>query len=239
MTQFNSNPQSSSVTENDHQFQHPVSPEFLAGEAVLYWANREQYRRTINVQKAEMSKIDAALGELLYRMKRKLCRLGRTGGWSTWLKQQKISRSTADRLVLEYAETHGLSDELSHRQGDPSDGHICVAAHRTSDRLDNMLKSPRSRMTFVKVLADLFGLKVEWQDDGARLSLPRQFDDDAPNTYLMPNTVEMQPDGSPRPVDYELRNEEGDYVFYGEVRNSAQTNALGEQHGNLSEELSR
>ena len=46
------------------------------------------------------------------------------GTWSTWLKQQKISRSTADRLVLEYAETHGLSDDFPHREGEPQEGNI-------------------------------------------------------------------------------------------------------------------
>jgi hypothetical protein len=189
--------------------------------------NREQYRRTINVQKAEMLKVDAVLGELLYRMKRKLCRLGRNGGWNTWLKQQKISRSTADRLALDYAETHGLSDEFPHRQGEPNEGNICIAAQRTV----NMLRSPVSRMTYVKVLADLFGLKVEWEGEGARLSLRSQYDyyDENPCPYLMPNVIEMQPDGRPHPVNYELRGEEEDSVFYREVRRSTRPNTLREQ----------
>jgi hypothetical protein len=230
MEQLNSNPESSPVPENDHQFLHPVSSEYLAGETVFHWANREQYRRTINVQKAEMLKVDAVLGELLYRMKCKLCRLGRNGTWSTWLRQQKIARSTADRLALDYAESHGLSDEFTHRQGEPLEGNICTAAQRTVDRLENMLRSPVSRMTFVKVLADLFQLKVDWEGEGARLSLPRQFDDENPNTYLMPNVFEMQPDGSPRPVNYELRDAEDDSVFYPDVRHTSKPNALQEQH---------
>jgi hypothetical protein len=231
MEQLNSNPESSPVPENDHQFLHPVSSEYLAGETVFHWANREQYRRTINVQKAEMLKVDAVLGELLYRMKCKLCRLGRNGTWSTWLRQQKIARSTADRLALDYAESHGLSDEFTHRQGEPLEGNICTAAQRTVDRLENMLRSPVSRMTFVKVLADLFQLKVDWEGEGARLSLRSQYDyyDENPCPYLMPNVIEMQPDGSPRPVNYELRGEEEDSVFYREVRRSTRPNTLREQ----------
>jgi hypothetical protein len=229
MTQFQSNPESSPVPESGHQFQYPVTEDYLAGEAVSQWVNREQYRRTINVQKAEMLKVDAVLGELLYRMKCKLCRLGRNGTWSTWLRQQKIARSTADRLALDYAESHGLSDEFTHRQGEPLEGNICTAAQRTVDRLENMLRSPVSRMTFVKVLADLFQLKVDWEGEGARLSLPRQFDDENPNTYLMPNVFEMQPDGSPRPVNYELRDAEDDSVFYPDVRHTSKPNDLREQ----------
>jgi hypothetical protein len=229
MEQLNSCPTSYQLDEGDQQFQYPVSDEYVAGEAVFHWVNREQYRRVINAQKAEMLKVDAVLGELLCRMKKKLCRLGRQGGWSAWLEQQRISRSTADRLVLGYAESHGLRDEFTHREGEPLEGNICVAAHRTSDRLENMLKTPKSRMTFVKVLADLLGLKVEWEDDGALLRLPRQFDDDNPDTYLMPNIIEMQPDGRARPVNYELRDEEEDSVFYPDIRRTHQPNARNTQ----------
>jgi hypothetical protein len=184
MEQLHSNPVSSPFADSGNQYQYPVDEEYLAGETIMNWANREQYRRMESIQRVEILKSDAILGELFYRMKKKLCRLGRNGGWSLWLKQQRIARSTADRLVLNYAECHGLSDEFPHREGDPHEGNICVAAQRTSDRLENMLKSPRSRMTFVKVLADLFGLYVEWEGEGARLSLRTQFDDEHPNTYL-------------------------------------------------------
>src|ERR1022692_2552823 len=84
---------------------------------------------------------------LLFRRKQMLSRLGRNGQWSSWLRQQRISRSTADRLVLQYAESHGLTDDLRHREiAEPLEGNVCSAAQRTYKRLKNMLSTPRSRL---------------------------------------------------------------------------------------------
>jgi hypothetical protein len=89
-----------------------------------------------------MLEFDAVLAELLFRRKQMLSRLGRNGQWSLWLRQQKISRSTADRLVAQYAESHGLSDELRHREIiEPLQGNVCLAASRTYRRLKTMLKT--------------------------------------------------------------------------------------------------
>ena len=225
--------ESSSVAESDHQFQYPVSDEYLAGETVFHWVNREQYRRFINAQKAEMTKVDIVLAELLYRMKRKLSRLGRNGAWSAWLKQNKIARSTADRLVLGYAESHGLANELPHREGDPLEATICGAAHRTSDRLERMLKSPESRLDFIHCLASFFDLRADGDADSVRLSLPRQFEaDDQPDTYLMPNVIQLDDNGIVVPVDYELRYEP-ESVFYPEPCRTGQPYGQRERNREL------
>jgi hypothetical protein len=185
----------------------PGDDTFLAGEIVSQWSHRESFRRDMCRQQAEVLKRDALLGGLLYQMKKKLCRLGRNGNWSAWLRQQRISRSTADRLVLDYAEAHSLSDEFMHRQGDPIVGNICIAAHRTNDRLCNMLKSPTSRMTFIRALADLFGLTAEWEGEATRLSIPPPPDEDSDANDVAPNVIQMEADGNVKPVNYELRDE--------------------------------
>ncbi len=141
-------------------------------------------------------------------MKQKLSKLGRNGGWSAWLKQQKIPRSTADRLVLEHAEYFDLRDELPHRApSEPLEGNICQAAYRTSDRFETMLRSPKSRMTFVKVAADLFGLEVDLGEvDSVRLTLPPPVEQ-ANFDCRVPNVIRVMEDGAVVPVDYELRDE--------------------------------
>ena len=191
----------------------PVSDEFVAGEIVSRWSHREQARKLKDHHESEMLEFDAVLAELLYRMKQKLSRLGRNGQWSLWLRQQRIQRSTADRLVAQYAESYGLTDELRHREIiEPLQGNVCLAASRVRKRLKNMLNSPRSRMEFVKVLADLFGLTVEWEGEGVRLSIPPSVDEDNPADCVVPPVIEVQDDGTIRPVNYELKDE-GEEAF--------------------------
>jgi hypothetical protein len=189
----------------------PVEDEYVAGEIVNRWFHREQSRRLKDMHEMEMSKFDAELAELLFRRKQMLSRLGRNGQWSLWLRQERISRSTADRLVAQYAESHGLGDDLRHREIiEPLQGNVCLAAHRVCKRLKNMLKTPRSRMTFIRVLADLFELAVDWEGrvDSVRLSIPPPVDENDLTDCRVPNTIEMQPDGTLKPVNYELKETE-------------------------------
>jgi len=187
----------------------PVEDEYVAGEIVNRWFHREQSRRLANMHETEMLQFDAALGELLYRRKQMLCRPGRNGEWSRWLRQERIARSTADRLVAQYAESYGLSDELRHREIiEPLQGNVCLAAHRVFKRLKNMLKTPRSRMTFIRALADLFQMSVEWDGgvDSVRLSIPKAVDENEPSSCRVPNVMEIGADGKPMPVNYELKD---------------------------------
>ena len=132
----------------------PVEDQFVAGEIVNRWFHREQSRRLKDMHEIEMLKFDAELAELLFRRKQMLCHPGRSGEWSLWLRQQKISRSTADRLVAQYAEAHGLADELRHRQiVHPLEGNVSLAASRVYKRLKHMLSTPWSKMVFLRCLA--------------------------------------------------------------------------------------
>jgi hypothetical protein len=192
----------------------PVEDEYVAGEIVNRWFHREQSRRLMNLHEAEMLEFDATLGELLYRRKQMLCRLGRNGGWSLWLRQQNIQRSTADRLVAQYAESYGLTDELRHRETiEPLQGNVCLAANRTSKRLKNMLKTPRSRMMFVNCLADRFGLGVDFGGDGSvhlSLSAPNSEEDCSDR---VPSVLQVLDNGTVAPANYELKDEGDENVF--------------------------
>src|ERR1017187_9321044 len=152
----------------------PVDDKFVAGEIVNRWHHREQARHLKNLHETEMLEFDAVLAELLFRKKQMLCRLGRNGQCSLWLRQQRISRSTADRLVAQYAASYGLTDELHQRNiAEPLEGNVCLAASRVCKRLKNMLSTPRSRLMFLSSLADSFGLAVDFNEDGSvRLSTP-------------------------------------------------------------------
>ena len=96
-------------------------------------------------------------------------------------------------------------------------------------------------MTFIRVLGDLFQLSVDLEGgvDSVRLSIPPPVDADNPENYVVPPTIEMQDDGTVKPVDYELRDEEEDSVFYPDVRRSARPNTPREQDRNLGTEPSQ
>ncbi len=191
----------------------PVDDEYVAGEIVSRWFHREQSRRLKNLHETEMLKFDAELAELLFRMKQKLSKLGRNGQWSLWLRQQGIGRSTADRLVAQYAESYGLTDELRHREIiEPLEANICLAASRVWKRLKNMLTTPSSRMSFVKALAGLLGLEVEYGEaDSVRLTMLPPLD--AANiNCCVPNVIEIHDDGTIQPVDYELKESEAELL---------------------------
>jgi hypothetical protein len=192
----------------------PGQDEYLAGEVVHQWSCRQSYRRQIGGLEVEVKKHDAILGDLFYRMKRKLSKLGRDGGWSQWLKQRRIPRATADRLVLEHAEFFWLADELPHRErNEPLEGNVSQAAYRTSDRLENVLTSPKSRMMFVRCLADLLGLDVEFGEaNSVRLTIPPPVDE-SDITDFAPNIIHVSDDGKVVPVNYELRDDEEDSVL--------------------------
>jgi hypothetical protein len=197
----------------------PVEDQFVAGEVVNRWHHREQSRRLKDMHESEMLNLDAELAELLFRRKQMLCRLGRNGQWSLWLRQEKIARSTADRLVAQYAESHGLSDELHHREiTEPWPSTVSLAAARTFKRLRKILSTPRSRIDFLRILGDLFELTVdpEGWEDSVRLSIPQPVDENDPNLYKVPNVLEITDDGKVKPVDYELKESENEEssVFY-------------------------
>lgn len=187
----------------------PENPEFLSGEIIHLWFQRKSVRREMTSQETELSRIDGVLSGLMYEQKKRLSRLGRNGGWSKWLAQHKIPRATADRLCMEHVEFFGLQHELATRERpEPLEGNISLAACRTSDKFENMLKSPRSRMLFMSALADRFGLRVDFGTDGSfRLSTPPpEKPEDIDNR--VPNVMRIDDSGNVVPVDYELRDED-------------------------------
>ena len=70
-----------------------------------------------------------------------------------------------------------------------------------------MLKTPKSQLTFIKVLSDLFGLAVEFGvADSARITIPPPADE-ASVSYTVPNVIEVY-DAGVKAADYELREAE-------------------------------
>lgn len=194
----------------------PGHDDYLSGEILSQWHHRKSFQREAAGLQAEVSRVDGVLSGLLFEQKQRLSRQGRNGGWSRWLKQSKIPRATADRLVLEHVEFFGLQHQLPKRERpEPLMGNVCIAACRTTEKFEQMLKTPSSRMVFLRCLADRLGLTVDLELDGSvRLSTPTPVSEEEID-YTVPNVIEMAADGSMRPVNYELKEAEGqeDSVF--------------------------
>lgn len=189
----------------------PGNEELLSGEIIFQFHNRKSLVREMSGQQAELARIDGVLSGLLFEQKKRLSRPGRNGRWSAWLKQHKIPRATADRLVLEHVEFFGLQDELPKRERfEPASWRISRAAYQVGERHENMLKGSDSKITFLWCLADRLGVAVEYSVDGSlRLSTPppeKAEDID----YRVPPVIQISDDGSVQPVDYELKDTDGD-----------------------------
>lgn len=192
-------------------FWSPGNDCYLSGEILSHWHNRKSFQREMNGLQAEVSRIDGVLSGLLYEQKKRLCRLGKNGGWSRWLKQHKIPRATADRLVLEHIEFFGLHDELPKRERfEPARWRISRAAQVVGERHEQMLKASDSKITFLWCLADRLGVAVEYSVDGSlRLSTPppeKREDID----YRVPPVIQIGEDGTIQPVNYELADKDGE-----------------------------
>lgn len=192
----------------------PGNDGYLSGEIVSQWFQRKSLQREMTGLQAELSRMDGVLSGLLYEQKKRLCRLGRNGGWSRWLKQNHIPRATADRLTLEHIEFFGLHDELPKRERfELPAWEITRAAHEVSERHLNMLKAPDAKITFLRCLADRLGVAVEYSADGSiHLSTPppeKPEDID----YRVPNVIQIDDSGKVVPVNYELREGEEDSVL--------------------------
>jgi hypothetical protein len=167
-------------------------------------------------QEVELLKIDGILSGLLYEQKKRLSRLGRNGCWSQWLRQHKIPRGTADRLTMEHVEFFGLEHEVPRRvRVEPLEGNVCLAACRTGDKFELTLKTPRSKMIFLRCLADRFGFEVDLELDGSvRLSTPPPLNEEEFDNTVPPVMTTAE-DGTEVPVDYELQEtheEEGAFL---------------------------
>ena len=66
-------------------------------------------------------------------------------------------------------------------------------------------------MTFIQVLADLFQLNVDCDGgvDSVRLRIPPPLDENDLASCGVPNVLEIGADGTPKPVNYELKESEG------------------------------
>jgi len=140
---------------------------YLSGEIIQLWEMHRCYSGDIKAEQFRQRCVGNTLGQLLLSMKRILVAIGRNGKWSGWLKERGISRATADRLVIRYAQAHNLLDESAHEQiQEPTEVEIGRLFAALWPRMEKVLTTERSRYEFLRCFLYRSGLAYDWQDNG-------------------------------------------------------------------------
>jgi hypothetical protein len=148
---------------------------FLEQEIGTLWTWRQQWVEEVGTRRKVVRDFDASLGQLLYHVKVLVAKPGRNGGWSSWLEERKIHRTTADRLIVRFARSRGI--ELPHVAdsnvvAEPHEGQISTLAVGTAQRVERKLPSARSRFNFIDILAHRLGLTTERRTTGVHIADP-------------------------------------------------------------------
>jgi hypothetical protein len=87
-----------------------AAEEHLANEISTLWQSHSQAQGAVRKTREQLKEIRTTLATRLFELKTVLCRVGRAGGWSSFLESQNIPRSSADRMVRAHEKTLAMAD---------------------------------------------------------------------------------------------------------------------------------
>jgi hypothetical protein len=139
----------------------------LAAEIKTLWSDHVRLSASRKVTSQELRQLRARLAERLHEMKSLLARPGRGGQWRSWLRERKIPRSTADRLVARYAEAlGGDGNVLSGAISEPTAPTAEKLAMSVWSSLKKVLVTCGSVVQFIGGFAQVSGVPHEWREEG-------------------------------------------------------------------------
>jgi hypothetical protein len=159
------------MLETIEQCQHPVlaepkvseipQPEVpsqdeatLTDQIVELWQEHNVYTASIKHQTQDLLALRTELGKRLAEMKEVLAKPGRSGQWSSWLKERKIPRATADRLVTNYERSlNPNGNRLSESISEPTEAEIQNLFAKMFPKLRRVLRTPHSVYRFIELLS--------------------------------------------------------------------------------------
>lgn len=147
--------------------------EFVESEVNQLWSIQQCFATDIQSGQFRQRSVTNTLGQLLFTMKRNLSICGRAGKWSKWLRERRIPRASADRMVARYAEAFHLMTEIdSEAIPEPTEAQINALFASVWPRLNKTLTTPRSRYEFLRCFLYRSGLCYDWRDDGIMIFEP-------------------------------------------------------------------
>ncbi|MGA7633414.1 MAG: hypothetical protein WCB11_21835 [Terriglobales bacterium] len=126
-------------------------------EIASLWSAHQNAKIAARATTEELRALRAKLGEQLSEMKQVLAQPGRSGQWSSFLRERGIPRATADRLVARHERF--LSPEsnlLSEANSEPTEEEVETLFKSILPRLQRILKTPRSIYRFVSLLTSRY-----------------------------------------------------------------------------------
>ena len=105
-----------------------------------------------------------------------LAKPGRSGQWSGWLKERKIPRATADRLVSKHERSlNPDGNRLTESISEPSEEEIQTLLDKVAPKLRRVLRTPASVYRFIDLLTLSFeGIERRVTDEGILIGKPVQ-----------------------------------------------------------------
>lgn len=140
----------------------------LTQEISELWSSHVRLNTSRKVTSKELRQIRDSLAERLYAMKSLLSHPGRGGQWHSWLREQGIPRSTADRLASRHAETLGgdIADVPTGEISEPAKPTAEKLAETVWSSLKKVLITGEFIVQFIGCIAKVSGVPHEWREEG-------------------------------------------------------------------------
>ena len=120
------------------------------------WQVHCDYQTSIKHETEQFRVLRNELGKLLHKMKELLARPGRSGQWSSFLKEHKIPRATADRLVQKYERSlNPNTNRFTESISEPTEQEIQKLFAKVLRKLYRVLRTPQSQFRFVELLTSV------------------------------------------------------------------------------------
>ena len=130
----------------------------LTDQIVQLWQVHRDYQSSIKNETQKFRSLRDELARHLSEMKQVLARPGRLGQWSSFLKEHKIPRGTADRLVQKYERTLNPHPNcLTEQLPEPTEEEIQKLFFEVFPKLRRVLRTPQSVYSFVDLLTRACG----------------------------------------------------------------------------------
>ncbi len=126
----------------------------LTDQIIQLWQEHNDYTASIRHQTQDLRALRTELGKRLAEMKEVLAKPGRSGQWSSWLKERKIPRATADRLVTNYERSlNPDGNRLIESISEPTEAEIQKLFAKMFPKLRRILRTPQSVYRFIDLLS--------------------------------------------------------------------------------------